>query len=330
MATIKDVAAIAGVSMATVSRVLNFDEELSVSEDTKKRIFEAAEKLNYKSNRKKKDKAIFKNIGIVNWYSEGQEIKDPYFLSIRMAIEARCSEKNMDFSYININNDSLYKVDGIIALGKFGPKDIKQMEKISNNIIFVDFEPKGYVYDCVMLDYRGGSEMALDYIYNNGHRKIGYIGGIEYVDNGAHALQEERANTFINYMKSKQLYNEKWMLEGKFTAEDGYRLTRSLLSMEEIPTALFIASDPMAIGAYRAVSEKGLKIPEDISIVGFDDIYMSAYMTPALTTVKVYTEYMGRNSVDCLINRIDTTDKWCRRIVIPTELVVRDSVKKID
>lgn len=330
MSTIKDVAAMAGVSITTVSRILNFDEELNVTEDTKKKIFEAAEKLDYISKKRRNEKGKKTKIGIVNWYTSGEELKDPYFLSIRMAIEGECAERNIEYVYINLNHESEYKnIDGLIALGKFGSKAVKKMKKISDNIVFVDSYDENLIADAVIIDYEGGTRSALEYLYSCGHRTIGYMGGRECVDNGAVGLKDLREETYINFMKEIKNYNEEYVSVGKYSPEDGYKLMKEVLKKKNFPSAFFIASDPMAIGAYKAINEEGFKIPEDISIVGFDDIYVSQYMSPSLTTIKVYTDYMGKNSVQALIARIHDKDEWCKRIVIPTKLIKRSSVKII-
>lgn len=330
MATIKDVASIAGVSITTVSRVLNFDEKINVAAETKKRIFEAAEELDYVTSKQKKQKEKEINIGIVNWYTEGDEIKDPYFLSIRMAVEGRCTEEAISFSYLNLKGDNSSKnLDGIIAIGKFGAIEVEEMKKVSERIVFVDSSPNELEYDSVIIDYEGGVKRALDYLQGLGHTNIGYIGGQEYVENGYTKINDLRLEAYEEFMKAINSFNKENIYIGKFLPEDGYALMKKALKSKKVPTAFFIASDPMAIGAYRALSEEGVRIPEDISIVGFDDIYTSQFLTPALTTVKVYTDFMGRVAVDTLKEGIKGQLEVCRKIVIPTKLVVRESVMRV-
>lgn len=330
MATIKDVAALAGVSITTVSRVLNFDEKINVAEDTKKRIFEAAEKLDYITSKQKKHKEKELTIGIVNWYTEGDEIKDPYFLSIRMAVEGRCTEEGISFSYLNLKVDNASKaLDGIIAIGKFGPEEVEAMNKICEKIVFVDSSPDHLKYDSVVIDYEGGVKRALNHLQELGHTNIGYIGGQEYVENGSVKIDDLRLQAYKSLMKSREKLNEKNIYLGRFLPEDGYDLMKKALKVKERPTAFFMASDPMAIGAYRALSEEGYKVPQDISIIGFDDIYTSQFLTPALTTVKVYTDFMGRVAVDTLKESIKGQLEICRKIVVPTKLIKRESCRAI-
>lgn len=330
MATIKDVAALAGVSITTVSRVMNFDEKINVASETKKRIFEAAEKLDYGNSKQKKQKEKKLNLGIVNWYSEGDEIKDPYFLSIRMAVEGRCTEEAISFSYLNLRLDNSNKsIDGIIAIGKFGAAEVEKMKKISERIVFIDSSPNDLEFDSVVIDYEAGVKRSLNYLRDLGHFNIGYIGGQEYVENGSTKIDDPRLDAYKLFMRSIGNFEENNIYIGRFLPEDGYELMKEVLKKEKTPTALFIASDPMAIGAYRALSEEGYKIPEDISIIGFDDIYTSQYLTPALTTVKVYTDFMGKLAVDTLMERIKGEWEVCRKIVVPTKLVIRESCREI-
>ena len=134
MATIKDIASIVGVSIATVSRVLNLDETLNVSDETRKRVLEVAEELNYITIKERKNKGKTYNVGIVYWYTDIQEINDPYFLSIRMAVERKCSEeevnfRNIDFQRVlNGNFNDYNNLDGIIAIGIFDNTDIEKMK----------------------------------------------------------------------------------------------------------------------------------------------------------------------------------------------------------
>ncbi|ELC8441204.1 LacI family DNA-binding transcriptional regulator [Clostridium perfringens] len=337
MATIKDIAKGAGVSIATVSRVLNLDETLNVSEETRKKVMEIAEKLNYLTVKERKNKIKNYTIGIVYWYTEIQELNDPYFLSIRMAVEKKCSEEKIKFKPIDfqkIINEGIKEytdLDGILAIGVFEKKEIELMEKLSKNIVFVDSSPEEWKYDSVVVDFKYGVKRALDYLTSLGHKKIGYLGGESIPHNSNESLRKVnyREKTFKEYMEGINGYNEEWVLKGRFLPEDGYELMKKVLKEKNLPTAFFIASDPMAIGAYKAISEAGLKIPENISIVGFDDICTAKFLTPSLTTIKVYTEYMGNIAVETLLERIRTGRQMSKKIVLPVKLIVRDSCRKL-
>lgn len=328
MATLKEVAEKAGVSIATVSRVLNFDETLNVPTVTKRRIFEIAEELQYITVKQRKKRIKKLTIGIVQWYTETQELKDPYYLSIRMAVEKKCDGEGINFRGLSLYDPPPKDIDGIAAIGKFGQDELKLLDGLSKHIVFVDSSPDEIKYDSIVTDYKNGVTDALSYLYSLKHRSIGYIGGLEYINDKKDVVKDYREETYKLFMKDKGLFQENWLFKGSFTPEDGYRLMHEALSSKERPTAFFIASDPMAIGAYKAAFEKGFSIPKDISIVGFDDIYTSQFLIPALTTIKVYTDFMGETAVETLSERLKTGRKISKKILIPTQLIIRESCGK--
>ena len=330
MATIKEIAELAGVSVTTVSRVLNMDETLNVSETTRQKVLETAEEMNYVTNRSKKTKAKKYTIGIVNWYDEKQELDDPYYFSIRLAVEKKCKEEKINYTNIerfDVKPDKYKNIDGMIAIGKFGEKDIQVIEPLCPSIVFIDCSPKKKRYDSVVADYKEGVEEALTYLKELGHNFIGYIGGEEWVNQGEEKVVDERELTYCEWTEKENI--KKVVYKGKYTLEDGYRLMKEALQEKERPTAFFIASDPMAIGAYKAISEVKLRIPEDISIIGFDDIQTAKFLVPSLTTVKVYTELMGITGVELLLEGLQSEREIHKKVVLPTELIKRDSVKKL-
>lgn len=331
MATIKDIAERANVSTSTVSRVLNLDETLSVSETTRKKIMEIAEELNYISMREKKVKKKVCTIGIINWYTQQQELDDPYYLSIRLAAEKHCKASHVN--YVNIDHFTLqnkdYKaIDGVLAIGKFGIEDLHTIQNISPHIVFIDCSPDEKRYCSVVADYSYGVREALDYLKEMGHTRIGYIGGEEHVNNGQDRLLDYRECTYREWMIKNSTLDERLIFKGNYTLNDGYLLMNEALSIPNCPKAFFIASDPMAIGAYKAISEHGLCVGKDISIIGFDDIQTATFLVPSLSTVKVYTEYMGQTGVDLLIELLQTNPPIYKKVVIPTLLVKRNSVQE--
>lgn len=337
MATIKEIANAAGVSIATVSRILNFDKTLNVYEETRKKVLRIAEELNYVTIKERKNKLKNYTIGIVCSFSETKELNDPYFLSIRMAIEKKCIEDNIGFKSLYLSNfskDNSYNykdLDGIVAIGIFEDTEINSLKELSSNIIFIDSSPEEWEFDSIVVDLKYGAKKALDYLYNLGHKNIGYIGAkvIPHNSNNEIELINYRESTYKKFMVDINNYKEEWIFKGNFTPEDGYVLMKNALKLKNIPTAFFIASDPMAIGAYKAIQEEGYTIPNDISIVGFDDIATAQYLTPSLTTVKVFTDYMGETALDTLMERIKDERELSKKIVLPVKLIIRDSCKAI-
>lgn len=333
LATIRDIAKKAGVSPATVSRVLNYDHTLSVSEETKKRVFQTAEELNYTKKAKKKTLPHGRKpiIGITQWYSEAQEIADPYYLSIRAGIERVCSQQQVETRTLfrdetGLPVTQLVNVDGLIAIGKYGPEEVEALSKVSGNIVFVDCAPDDKKYDAVIIDFRSAVEDVIDHLSSMNHEHLGYIGGREYVGQAGIPLMDLREQAFIEHLERRGLLNPEWIRIGSFTVEDGYRLAKELFSEKTFPTALFVGSDAMAIGVMRAVHESGLRVPEDISLVGFDDIHAAEYLTPPLTTVRVHTEFMGRTAFSMLMERLKDERQIPKKTIVPTELIIRKSV----
>lgn len=337
MTTLKDIAEIANVSVSTVSRVLNYDQTLSVSDLTRENVFKAAEELNYKKLKSKSDLQK-KNkeellIGIIEWYSMSEELSDPYYLSIRSGIERACFERKIQIKTIfkedgKIHMDQLSEVDSIIAIGKYSQKEVKMFSSLTQNIVFVDSCPNDHLYDSVVVDFYDAMENVIEYLMDKGHKDIAFLGGKEFVGDDQEELIDPRESAFINILSNKNLLNKNLIVNGPFNVESGYNLAKEIVEKGDF-TAIFVASDSMAVGAIRAFNELDYKIPEDISIVGFNDIPTAEYLMPPLTTVKVYTEYMGRTAVEKILSKINFDRIIPQKTVIPTELVERESVLKI-
>lgn len=335
MATLKDIAEKVGVSSATVSRVLNYDKSLSVLEETRKRIFEVAEALNYKKIKRKGNGERSRQIslGICQWYSQLEEIGDPYYLAIRNSLEKACYEQQIETKIVFRNASGLPiglfdDVDGIIAIGKYSEKEILEFSRMSPHIIFVDSSPNSKKYDSVVIDFKVAMEETIEYLMKLGHKRIAYIGGRETVGLQQNFIEDQREKWFVRLIKEANLFDEAFVLTGIFTAENGYKLGLEMGLLENKPTAVFIASDQMAIGAMKAFHELGLKVPDDISVVGFDDIPTAKFLIPPLTTTCVHTEFMGRTALETIVDRIISERKIAKKVVLPTELIIRESCKE--
>lgn len=329
MATIKDIAKKAGVSSATVSRVLNYDPTLSVADETKKRVFEAAESLDYQKRTVKK--YIDRKIAIIHWYTEKEELNDLYYLSIRLGIEKRCQEIGMQAEVYFINNIKDIKandIEGIIAVGKFNLNQINELESISRYVVFVDSNPNEEKHDSVIVDLEKATEKILDYFIHTNHKKIGFIGGSEKAKGDSVFIEDLRAQKFESYMGKKNLFEEKFVYSGAFSVDEGYRVMKQAINElgEDLPTAFFIASDALAVGSLRALHEANIVIPERVSVIGINDISIAKYIYPTLTTIRVYTEVMGETAVDVLVERFEGR-KVVKKIYISSKLIIRDSVK---
>lgn len=328
MATLKDIANKAGVSTSTVSRVLNYDASLSVGEETKKKIFEVAEELEYKS-KKRLTKKVKGKLAIVNWYSEAEELQDVYYMSIRLGAEKRA--KALGYSYYRVYKQSDFIEDtdlaGILAIGKFSQKQVKQLQSHNVPLCFVDYLPDEEV-DSVVVNFKKAMRRNIDYLLEKGHTKIGFIGGEESFSDGTGQWVDPREKVVREYLKRKKLYHEAYFFKGAFRVEDGRRnMLKALetLEGEERPTAFIAANDAIAIGCLKALYEKNVKVPEEVSIIGFNDISTAKYITPALTTVKVYTEDMGISGVNLLQERIEEDRDVAKTVIMSTKHIERES-----
>lgn len=376
MATIKDIAQEAGVSPATVSRVLNNDLSLSVSEDTRTRIFAVAEDLGYKPARLKQLKRATKQAGktvtLLLWCSIEEERDDPFYASIRRGIELRCEELGLELGQTlrgrtpaMIPRDS----DGLIVVGAVDAEGLDRFHADKSTIILVDHQQgqtsslaghqqgqtnslvghqegqtanlvdhqqglaanfAGHqqgqtVYDSVQLHFGQAVEQALGHLFGLGHREIAFLGGERsYGEHKESDVNEQRKEHFERIMREHGLFRPELVRTNGWSSSDGYRMMTDLLSGPIRPTACFAASDPLAIGALRALHEHGIAVPEQMSIVGFDDIEMAAYVQPPLTTVRAYPEQMGKAAVQLLAERFEGREAPSHSI-IGTQLVVRSS-----
>ena len=330
MATIKDIAEKAGVSPAAVSRILNGDTTLSVAPETRKRVLEVSEALGYR--RKHTDGTHTKHessytLGVVQWFSAEDELRDSYYLTVRKGIEDYCEKNKIKIvrSYKTDNIiSSLKGVNGIICIGKFSDEDIALFRSISDRTIFLDMISKDSGITTLSMDFKGGVYDMLDYLTGLGHIRIAFLGGVEYLGSGE-TVRDERKEAYTSYMKKHKLSTKGLMREGSFDSRSGYMMMQELLTLKDRPTAVFAASDAIAVGAMKAVFEAGLKIPEDISVAGFNDDEMSSYTTPSLTTVYAPAYDMGQYGANLIIAAGNLSISTPVRVKLPCRPVIRNS-----
>ena len=229
MATIKDIAEMAGVSITTVSRILNNDSSLSTTMETKQKVIDAAKKLNYKKVGRS-TKATFR-LGIVQWFSAEQELQDTYYLSVRNGIEDFCIKNciqivrafKTDVNYM----DYLENINGLICIGKFSKKEVKELKRISKNIVFLDMPVADYSVTSFTLDFEYAVNKAMSYLTKLGHTKIGFLGGREILDTdeGARYIGEFAigVNPYVLKPMKDTLFDEKIAGSIHFTPGQAYK-----------------------------------------------------------------------------------------------------------
>lgn len=318
MATIREIAKIAGVSPATVSRVLNKDEKLKVSDVTREKIVKIANELNYVVKEKQVPASSMK-LGLYYWYSSDQEINDTYYMIIRQGIETECQNKKINLTKVNEGEVEHY--DGIIALGKFSDEEIKTLSTRNNNIVFVDYAPDDMRFDAIVADYEGAVDKALNLFVERAYESIGFIGGREPSVEQCYAIDERE----IAFRKLVKDYHEKDIYIGRFSTDEGYRMMHEAIEKGDVPRCFFIANDALAIGAIKALSENEIRIPEEVAVISFNDDINSAYVIPPLTTLRVKKVEMGIMAVRQLVEKITNQRDFPVKLVLPTELIIRES-----
>ncbi|MCW8327716.1 transcriptional regulator EbgR [Photobacterium sp. SDRW27] len=324
MATLKEIATEAGVSLATVSRVLNDDPSLSVKEETKRRIFEIAEKLEYKTtqSRKASTKHRLHFLAVFN-YKQDIEVNDPYYLSIRHGIETQCEKLaiQLTHSYEGKVDGKLKNIDGVLLVGRQSEQTLEQIKALTSNITYIDYTDFDHEFDSVDIDLARISKEVINFFTEQGYSRIGFIGGQDSIDQ-----PDIREIAFAEYGQLKQVVSEQDIYRGDFSSSSGYKLAKVMLD-GDYPNALFIASDSIAIGVLRAIHEKGLRIPEDISLISVNDIPTAKFTFPSLSTVKIHSELMGSQAVNLLLDRSRDGRVIPIRVYVPSKLKLRDTTK---
>ncbi len=330
MATLKDVANLAGVSSSTVSRFLNNDTSLVLPEETQQNILNAVRELKYIKKTKNKDNHF--TIGILQWYSLQQEMEDPFYLTIRTGVEHFCTKDNIDIVRVFKSDgnylEKLKNVSGIICIGKFSDNDIAQLENITRKIIFLDMQTSRIEHNTISLDFENAIYDMINYLKLLNHKKIGYLGGNEYLDENT-KYEDFRYLAFEKYCQLYNIEYKDYVYIDKYTRESGYNMMIDMIKSKKLPTAIIAASDPIAIGALRALKENNINVPEDISIIGFDDIDDANYTNPPLTTMHTPAFHMGQYGAMILYTLLNDFNELPMKIVLPCTLMERESCCKI-
>lgn len=335
MATIKDIAKRAGVSPATVSRVLNGDRNMSVKEDTKKRIYEAAEELEYTPLIQKYSERIQKGNGIriliAHAYSVQTEVEDPYYLSIRYGIESECKKLQAEIFKIyrddngNFDCSEIGEIDGLLMVGYFITDEISRFETLCPEMVFVDFSPNEDRYDAILVNLQGAIIKMVDYLRARGYERIGYIGGRDQLLNLKEPI-DLREKTFSNYMDQLGFLDESNIHICDFSMDAAYEMALKELKKEKLPEAFVVANDSMAIGLLRALREMQVAVPRDVALISINDIPTAKFAFPPLTTVRIHSEFMGIMAVRMVFDKIHNQRDIPIKTMVSMEIVERESV----
>lgn len=340
MVTIYDIAKLAGCSPATVSKA--FNNYNGVKTSTYNKVMEVAESLGYTPNTNARALTTKKTwlIGVLFSEDAGTGIAHPHFSEILQSFKMRTAEYGYDVLFVSKrlgNKEASYLehckyrgLEGVlVAVGSKYADEIQSV--LSSDIKCVSVEDIYPHTHTVIADYHMGTMQALEYLYLLGHRKIAHI-----TCPLSSVAGRERYGAYLEFLSSKGLeVNPKYIVETKeFAPEEGSKAAVKLLqqSWDDLPTAVFVAYDDIAFPAMSTIQSQGFRIPEDISVVGFDNLKLSGYSSPTLTTVHQERVIIGQKAADKLIELIENNSEENSldiHVRIPTKLIVRNSCMRI-
>lgn len=305
MATIKEIAEIVGVSSAAVSRVLNYDEGISVSEETREAIFATAEKIGYK---KKVIYPKIENVALLFFTDNEDELEDVFYRGVREEVIKQAKKMNIRLQiYDRRDGMSVIPRDlnAFIAVGWLTRKEINQLYKICPRGVFIGTSPDEKLFDAVRPNMDSFVTQMVDYFVEKGHKKIGFIGGSDRnIDTGKPSM-DIREWSFRQSVAYYHCLEEEYILiSEKFTVDEGYRMGKELLKKSSLPTALCIASDTLAVGVLQALNEKGIQVPEQMALFSINDVNIAKYLSPPLTTIHIDIPCICETALDLLRNRV--------------------------
>ncbi len=334
MATIKDVARLAGVSTTTVSHVIN--KTRFVAETTQEKVMKAVEELNYAPS------AVARSLKCNSTRTIGMLVTQStnlFFSEVISGVESYCYRQG--YTLILCNTGGIYekqrdyirmlaekRVDGILVMCSDFTEELNEMLNRHTNIpkVVMDWGPESSQADKIMDNSEEGGYIATKYLIDNGHTDIACLSG--HFDKLA---CKERIVGFRRAMAEANLpVNEDWILEGNFECDTAVLVADKITAMEKRPTAVFCFNDTMALGLMSRLQQNGIKVPDDVSVVGYDNIELAEYFSPPLTTIHQPKRRVGKNAFEILLERIKDKDHEKRIFEMQPELIVRNTVKKLN
>jgi DNA-binding LacI/PurR family transcriptional regulator len=328
--TIYDIAEAAGVSIATVSKVIN--NRGRVGEKTRERVLRVIQEMNYSPNR------IASALGGKSMCTLGlliPDISNPFYSEIVRGAEDCGRKWGYNVLICNTDNNTRREMDYLLALRQKRVDGVilatasssdtrrEDLESLGIPIAFISREIPGFESIRVIVDNFRGGYLATRHLIDLGHQNIAL-----FTEPLNIMTSSERLRGYVEALQEAGIpYRPEWVRPGSFGIESGYRLAQELLreSRDPIPTAVFAANDQLAIGAIQAFKEAGRLVPEDVSVVGFDNSMLCTIVDPPLTTVAQPMYEMGKTVVDRLIEAIQKGRNGSERIVLEPKLVVRRS-----
>jgi len=333
VATIYDIAKAANVSIATVSKVMN--KSGRISDKTRKRVMDIMSEMNYQPS------VVASALTKKRTYTIGLLIPDlanPFFAEIARSVEDRAQELGLNLVICNTDNNvdkeekyiGLLKqkgADGIImATGAHNQAIVKKLIQQKQTIAVIARDMPSLAVDAVLVDDFLGGYLAANHLIELGHRRIAVIAESMKV-----ISSRERVRGCSQAMAEADLpFDDHWVRESAFHVEDGKATAGDLLDEPQPPTAIFACNDLLAIGAIQAARERGMNVPRDLSVVGFDNTILATIIDPPLTTIAQPIQELGRQVVDLIAQGIDGANASKQRFVLLPVLVVRGSTARLD
>lgn len=328
--TIRDVARAAGVSPATVSRFTNGTLDLPAA--TAERIQEAIRELDYRPN------VLARNLSLGRSRTLGlvlPDIANPFFAQLASAAERQASDRNYHLILCSTENNpdreleylqqlQAKRLDGIVFLTEHaGHAPLAKRIVGIEHLVLVDEGIDGFTGPRIFSDNRRGGELATRHLLELGYRRIGFIGGPPDL-----MTARERREGYLQALRGAGLEADPDLqFGGPYRQGTGREGLTALLALPDPPKAVFAASDATAIGVLREARERGLRVPDDLSLVGFDGIAIGELLSPPLTTVAQQIEELGRQGVRALLEAVEKQGRRPKEVRLPIELLIRDSTR---
>ncbi len=329
----KELALKLNVSPATISMVLN--HKPGISEETRDRVLSAAKKYGYDLSRYTYSLAETKNICFIIYKKNGQVVTDtPFFSDLTEGISNTCQTNGLSLNILYVYGNQpvepqlkeLYEKDyhGLLLLAtEMKPEEFLPFRNLPCPLVVLDCYYDDMNFDTVLINNIQGSYIATSHLIQRGFRRIGYLKSSFPIANF-----EERADGYFKALRSRNIKkNMDYVLELSPSIETAYLDMKSFLA-KDIPLAdaYFADNDLIAAGAMRALIESGIRLPEDVSIIGFDDIPMCNFLSPTLSTMRVEKQNFGMLAVNQLLNRIQNPSGSLVKLALSTQLILRESV----
>ncbi|MBN1543170.1 LacI family DNA-binding transcriptional regulator [candidate division KSB1 bacterium] len=331
-ATIKDIARRLNISPSTVSRALS--DHCDISKKTKNKVLKLAHELNYQPNSIAQSLKTNKTrvVGLIvpalqnYFFPEIVSTIEEVFFRAGFTIIVCQSNESYERELLNIQVLTSNRVAGLLAAVSQTTKNFdhfKQLKKMNIPLVLFDRDCDGVDAPLVTVDNYSGAVAAVRYLLSCGYKKIAHLAGLQHV-----STAEKRYKAYCDVLHENRIpYRSDYVPFGSFFESDGYTNTGNLLQLPDPPEAIFAVNDTVAFGAYKKIKERGLSIPDDIALVGYDDVPFMQSLDPPITTVRQPMAEIGRQAANLLLEQMGCPyDQENMKTVLQPELIVRDSV----